>query len=68
MNPFAKEAMQNFKPEKFTCSSKKPLTSVVINLETDEATLMIHEDRVNKYLSWWQKDLKVILIELKGVS
>jgi hypothetical protein len=65
INPFSKEAMQLFAPDKFTCSSKQPLTSVVINLQTDEATLMIHEDRVTEFLSFGQSDLKARQMEIR---
>ena len=60
LNPFADEAMKIFKRVKYVpCSDKKPLTSVKQNFETDEALLMIHDDRKKEYLSWWQSDITV---------
>lgn len=59
LNPFSKDAMKIFKRGKYeACSSIRPLTSIE-NIIGDEFNLVLHKERKNDYLSWWQKDIKV---------
>lgn len=68
-NPFAKEAMKIFKREKYEpCSKKRPLTSVDQSSKNDTATLMIHDEFKNDFLSWWQNDLKVNKLQVTQIS
>lgn len=52
LDPFAKDVMKLFKKEKFVpCSSKMPLTSIKQDFEHNQVTLLLHEDRISKYVS-----------------
>lgn len=69
MDPFAKEAMNVFKREKYEpCSSITPLTSIT-NFGNDSVTLLINNDLKSEYLAPWQNDLKVrkSLIKLAAI-